>query len=118
MHHLVFDTNILISEHFYSARMKILKRLIDAGLLTIYISEIVKREYLTNKYSEFKDKLKTKNLIDVDKILKKSSSILIEIFSYSETTENSEDFYSSSFSSVGYTKAKQAAEKNASMMFK
>ena len=55
---------------------------------------------------------------DVDKILKKSSSILIEIFSYSETTENSEDFYSSSFSSVGYTKAKQAAEKNASMMFK
>lgn len=35
MHHLVFDTNILISEHFYSARMKILKRLIDAGLLTI-----------------------------------------------------------------------------------
>lgn len=67
MHHLVFDTNILISEHFYSARMKILKRLIDAGLLTIYISEIVKREYLTNKYSEFKDKLKTKNLIDVDK---------------------------------------------------
>ena len=55
---------------------------------------------------------------DVDKILKKSSSILIEIFSYSETTENSEDFYSSSFSSVGYTKAKQAAEKNASVMFK
>ena len=55
---------------------------------------------------------------DVDKILKKSSSILIEIFSYSETTENSEDFYSLSFSSVGYTKAKQTAEKNASMMMK
>lgn len=67
MHHIVFDTNILRNEHSHSPRMKILKRLIDEELATLYIPEIVKKEFLTQKLSEYSEKLKPKDIIDVNR---------------------------------------------------
>lgn len=67
MHHIVFDTNVLRNEHFHSPRMKILKRLVGEEEVKLYIPEIVRREFLTQKLSEYQEKLKTKDIIDVDK---------------------------------------------------
>lgn len=67
MHHIIFDTNTLRNEHFNSPRMKILKKLIDENFARIYIPELVRREFLSQKEIDFKSKLKTSNIIDVDR---------------------------------------------------
>ncbi|RXJ98478.1 hypothetical protein CRV02_13375 [Arcobacter sp. CECT 8989] len=66
-HHVVFDTNILRSENFSSPRMKRLKRLIDEDIVKLYVPEIVKNEFLTQKYDTYRSKLRTKDIIDVDR---------------------------------------------------
>lgn len=84
MHYIVFDTNVLRNEHFHSPRMKMLKRLIDEGLATVYIPEIVKREFLTQKVLEYQEKLKTKKITDVNKFFVNNNCNIKEKLSQAE----------------------------------
>lgn len=67
MNHIVFDTNTLRNEHFNSPRMRILKKLIDNNKVRMYIPELVKREFLSQKQIDFQTKLKSSDIIDIDK---------------------------------------------------
>jgi predicted nucleic acid-binding protein len=52
MKNIVIDTNILYQEGLSSGRMKILAKLVTEGVLTVYVPEIVKREFITKRVSE------------------------------------------------------------------
>lgn len=52
MKNIVIDTNILHQEGLSSGRMKILAKLVAEGVLTVYVPEIVKREFITKRVSE------------------------------------------------------------------
>ncbi len=109
MHHIVFDTNTLRNEHFTSSRMKILKKLIDEKIIRLYIPELVKREFLSQKQIDFQTKLKSSDIIDIDKFfvtnkkLKEKLSILetqikdislnIEKLLYSEFNEWEKEYW-------------------------
>jgi len=66
MHHVVLDTKALRGNHLYTVHMKLLKRLIEASKLKIYIPEIVKNEYITQKQIEFSEKLNARNTMVVE----------------------------------------------------
>jgi len=55
---LLLDTNILHQEGLASANMQLLRRLVDVSHVEIFIPEIVKKEFLTRKVMESKEKLK------------------------------------------------------------
>ena len=79
MQHVVIDTNILSNNTFDSMYMKTLKRLIDNDLLKLYIPDIVKKEYLTQELDNFKSKLNTKNINDVNKFFVYNNAIKNEL---------------------------------------
>ena len=58
MKNIVLDTNILYQEGLASGRMKVLAKLVDAGLIAVYIPDIVKREFITKRISEIADEVK------------------------------------------------------------
>ena len=101
MHHVVIDTNILSNNTFDSMHMKILKRLIDNDLLKLYIPDIVKKEYLTQELDNFKSKLNTKNINDVNKFFVYNNAIKDElqevINSIKKNQTNIEDSINSEF---------------------
>lgn len=101
MHHVVIDTNILSNNTFDSIYMKILKRLIDNDLLKLYIPDIVKKEYLTQELDNFKSKLNTKNINDVNKFFVYNNAIkdeLLEVInSIKKNQTNIEDSINSEF---------------------
>lgn len=101
MHHVVIDTNILSNNTFDSMHMKILKRLIDNDLLKLYIPDIVKKEYLTQELDNFKSKLNTKNINDVNKFFVYNNAIKDElqevINSIKKNLTNIEDSINSEF---------------------
>jgi hypothetical protein len=55
MKNIVLDTNILHQESLSSGRMKILSQLTANDLVTVYIPEIVKREFITKRISEISE---------------------------------------------------------------
>ncbi|MGB3724803.1 MAG: PIN domain-containing protein [Glaciecola sp.] len=55
---LLLDTNILHQEGLASGNMQLLRRLVDASHVEVFIPEIVKKEFLTRRVMESKDKLK------------------------------------------------------------
>lgn len=55
---LLLDTNILHQEGLASGNMQLLRRLVDATHVEIFIPELVKKEFLTRRVMESKDKLK------------------------------------------------------------
>ncbi|WP_434985309.1 PIN domain-containing protein [Vreelandella zhaodongensis] len=57
MINLVLDTNILHQEGIDSGRMKVLRTLIDSGIVKLYIPEIVKREFCTKRISSIRELL-------------------------------------------------------------
>ncbi len=73
MINLVLDTNILHQEGLRSGRMEVLKNLIDAEIVKIYIPEIVKREFITKRVSQILDSFKTV-LNELKKVHKKIES--------------------------------------------
>ncbi|EPO0023450.1 PIN domain-containing protein [Vibrio alginolyticus] len=58
MKNIVLDTNILYQEGLASGRMKVLAKLVNAGLISVYIPDIVKREFITKRVSEIADEVK------------------------------------------------------------
>lgn len=58
MKNIVLDTNILYQEGLSSGRMKILAKLVTSELITIYVPDIVKREFITKRISEITDEIK------------------------------------------------------------
>lgn len=57
MINLVLDTNILHQEGTGSGRMRVLTSLADAGIVKVYIPEIVKREFCTKRISSIQEQL-------------------------------------------------------------
>jgi len=57
MKNIVLDTNILYQEGLFSGRMKILFQLASNDLVTVYIPDIVKREFITKRVSELSDSI-------------------------------------------------------------
>ena len=55
---LLLDTNILHQEGLASGNMKLLRRLVEASHVEIFIPELVKKEFLTRRVMESKEKLK------------------------------------------------------------
>ncbi|WP_449649156.1 PIN domain-containing protein [Rahnella aceris] len=55
MYHIVLDTNILHQEGLYSNDMRILKNLIDAGLVSVHIPSIVAQEFITKRITSVKE---------------------------------------------------------------
>jgi predicted nucleic acid-binding protein len=58
MKRLFLDTNILCQEGFSSRNMAVLTRLVKAQHLTIYLSEISKREFISRYTFEINEKVK------------------------------------------------------------
>lgn len=52
MKHIVLDTNILYQEGLHSGRMKLLSGLAHDNVISIYIPDIVKKEFITKRISE------------------------------------------------------------------
>jgi predicted nucleic acid-binding protein len=52
MKNIVLDTSILYQEGLASGRMKVLAKLVANELITVYVPEIVKREFITKRISE------------------------------------------------------------------
>jgi hypothetical protein len=57
MKNIVLDTNILHKESLNSGRMQILYQLTADSLVTVYIPEIVKREFITKRISEISESI-------------------------------------------------------------
>lgn len=62
MIHIVLDTNILHNDGIHSIKIKKLKKLIDVDFITLYIPEIVKREYITKMYDKLELELNNATL--------------------------------------------------------
>ena len=77
MKNIVIDTNILYQEGLSSGRMKILAKLVTEGVLTVYVPEIVKREFITKRVSEITNAI---------------TNIQSNIKTISRKTENSGEF--------------------------
>ncbi len=60
--HIVLDTNILHNDGIHSIKIKKLKKLIDVNFITLYIPEIVKREYITKMYDKLELELNNATL--------------------------------------------------------
>lgn len=77
---LLLDTNILHQEGLISGNMQLLNRLVDASHVKIYVPEIVKREFLSRRVIETKEKLKEarNSLSVVGKKISKASDIQSE----------------------------------------
>jgi hypothetical protein len=58
----VLDTNILHNDGIHSIKIKKLKKLIDVNFITLYIPEIVKREYITKMYDKLELELNNATL--------------------------------------------------------
>lgn len=69
MFHVVLDTNALQSNTLRFTEMMRLKVLIDSYILKLYIPDIVKREYLTQKIPNLTGKIKAKNISEVNKYI-------------------------------------------------
>ena len=78
---LLLDTNILHQEGLASGNMLLLKRLIDVNHVEIFIPELVKKEYLTRRVMESKEKLKEaqNSLLTVAKKVSKNSETQTKI---------------------------------------
>lgn len=74
---LLLDTNILMQEGLSSRNMRILRRLVNASHVEIFIPEIVKKEFLSRRVSEAKQSLeKAKDSLSlVDKNILKDSDV-------------------------------------------
>ena len=57
MINILIDTNIIRQEGFESQQMQLLLRLVQGEKVNVFIPDIVKREYLTQKVSEISDNL-------------------------------------------------------------
>lgn len=57
MINILIDTNIIRQEGFESQQMQLLVRLVQGEKVNVYIPDIVRREYLTQKTSEISDSL-------------------------------------------------------------
>ena len=57
MKNIVLDTNILHQEGLLSGRMQVLKKLVDAKLITIFVPDIVLREFSTKRVTEITNAL-------------------------------------------------------------
>lgn len=55
---ILLDTNILYQEGLASGNMQLLKRLVDASYVEVFVPEIVKKEFLSRRILESKEKLK------------------------------------------------------------
>jgi len=77
MIHIVLDTNILHQEGLESRNMQLLSKLSNSDELTIYVPEIVKREFISKRTMESQDKFtEAKNaLLDISKKLLKDDPL-------------------------------------------
>ncbi len=55
MINIILDTNILHKEGLLSGRMQMMEKLVEAGVVTIHIPDIVKREFLTKRVGDVTD---------------------------------------------------------------
>jgi len=84
MKNIVLDTNILHKEGLFSGRMQVLKKLVAAELITIFVPDIVLREFTTKRISEITNSLnsiqgsfaKVDKRLDHKTELKKRSTLL------------------------------------------
>lgn len=72
---LLLDTNILHQEGLASGNMQLLRRLVDASHVEIFIPELVKKEFITRRVMESKERLKDaqNSLSTVEKKVSKTS---------------------------------------------
>jgi|TARA_R110002126_G_scaffold40794_1_gene119557 hypothetical protein len=81
---IVLDTNILHQEGLLSGKMQVLKKLVDAELIAIFVPDIVLREFSTKRVTEITNSLnsiqgnfaKTQKKLDHSTELKKRSAAI------------------------------------------
>ena len=93
MINIILDTNILHQEGLASRNMQLLKRLILAGEVEIYIPELVKREFLTRRIMESTEKVKEtyNSLSFVIKKINKDNELYSKVMELQKSTRNIED---------------------------
>lgn len=85
MINIILDTNILHKEGLSSGRMQVMKKLVSDELITIHVSEIVQKEFITKRISEITNALnsiqgslrKSQGKLDHENELKTRSAALV-----------------------------------------
>lgn len=77
MINLILDTNILQQEGLYSRDMRLTLRLIESGFVSVFLPEIVTKEFLTKRIQTAKDKIQKSNsdLIPLERTIKNGSKL-------------------------------------------